>query len=238
VSEWAPPVLGGRIVSRQGCRRAQTDQQLHDIDLVLCPGTDVDPRRRWHNGVDIVGPHGAQEGVEVLAPLAGRLRYAYQIDGCWVAGRDEGSGGYGRSAVLEHASGVLTLYAHLSWVRSDVGAWLERGELVGRIGRTAGRREDPCALITTPHVHHEWLAAWPLRSEQIDKRYDVLASLAACGIVETVDNRLVYGVASEVVPAAGASPGPSEPANAGPALAALLAWAALRRRRGDDHGGQ
>jgi hypothetical protein len=241
VTEYAPPILGGRVVSRQGCRAARAAGPLREHDLILCPSTPAAPRR-WHNGIDLVSPGGPREGVEVLLPLAGLLVGAYQIDGRYVVGRDEGSAGFGGLAVVEHAPRVLTLYGHLSAVVAQLGAWLPAGAVVGRTGRTAGRPDDPARLLRTPHLHHEWVAAWPLRPERVDLRYDAIASLAACGIVE-IDARLVWASslprARHVGPgviASGLAPGPAPvglpPAGgAGPLVAAALAAAVAWRRR-------
>jgi len=85
--------------------------------------------RRPHNGMDIAAP----AGTEVLATAAGRV-----VD----------AGDYvfsGRTLILDHGEGLLSLYAHLKTVHASVGQEIAAGAPIGEVGAT-GR-------VTGPHLH-------------------------------------------------------------------------------------
>jgi murein DD-endopeptidase MepM/ murein hydrolase activator NlpD len=56
-------------------------------------------------------------------------------------------GGYGNYLVINHGNGFETLYAHLSQIRVIAGQGVQRGQVIGLVGRT-GRS-------TGPHLHFE-----------------------------------------------------------------------------------
>lgn len=89
--------------------------------------------RRPHPGVDI----SADAGAPVVATGAGRVVFA---------GRESG---YGRLVEVEHGFGYRTRYAHLARVKVGVGQRLERGEVLGEVGRSG--------LTTGPNLHYEVL---------------------------------------------------------------------------------
>lgn len=91
-----------------------------------CNGT----KGGFHNGYDIAAPYGtkllsAEDGKVVAAGNAPRA--------------------YGLWLVVEHASGLLTAYTHMSARDVSVGQIVKRGEVVGRMGSSG--------LSTGSHLH-------------------------------------------------------------------------------------
>jgi murein DD-endopeptidase MepM/ murein hydrolase activator NlpD len=85
--------------------------------------------RSPHSGMDISAPVGAP----IIAPRAGRVLDA---------------GEYlflGRTLILDHGQGLITLYSHLNAIHVAAGEMVAEGQKVGEIGMT-GR-------VTGPHLH-------------------------------------------------------------------------------------
>jgi murein DD-endopeptidase MepM/ murein hydrolase activator NlpD len=85
----------------------------------------------FHHGLDIV----AQAGATVLASASGVVvKSAYEAL-------------YGNMVVVDHGAGYRSLYGHLSSCSVEEGAFVNRGEELGKVGST-GRS-------TGPHLHYE-----------------------------------------------------------------------------------
>ncbi|MEJ0086819.1 MAG: peptidoglycan DD-metalloendopeptidase family protein [Pseudomonadota bacterium] len=91
-------------------------------------------RIRAHKGVDYAAP----VGTPVRAAGDGRVRFI---------GRQ---GGYGNVIELEHGSGVVTVYGHMSRFAAKLkrGQRVELGSVIGYVGMTG--------LATGPHLHYEY----------------------------------------------------------------------------------
>jgi murein DD-endopeptidase MepM/ murein hydrolase activator NlpD len=85
----------------------------------------------FHSGIDIDAPQGSK----VLATADGVVVLAG-----WY-------GDYGKTVIIRHPSGYLTLYGHLSQIDVKEGQKVKAGDVVGRVGST-GRS-------TGPHLHYE-----------------------------------------------------------------------------------
>jgi murein DD-endopeptidase MepM/ murein hydrolase activator NlpD len=96
-------------------------------------GTDgFGPRgNRFHTGIDYPAP----TGTPVVAAAGGTVIGTGPAEG------------YGKLVVIQHASGVTTLYAHLSRILVAQGRRVARGTLIGLVGQTGD--------ATAPHLHFE-----------------------------------------------------------------------------------
>lgn len=84
-----------------------------------------------HSGLDFRAPHGSP----IHAAADGTVSF--------VGNRS----GYGKTVEIDHGSGMVTRYAHMSRFDARPGAKVAAGEIIGRIGNT-GRS-------TGPHLHFE-----------------------------------------------------------------------------------
>lgn len=88
-------------------------------------------RSRLHAGVDI----GAGYGATIRAAASGLVIYAgYR-------------GGYGNAVIIDHGSGLSTLYGHCSRVFVSSGQTVKQGQSIAAVGSTG--------LSTGPHLHFE-----------------------------------------------------------------------------------
>jgi murein DD-endopeptidase MepM/ murein hydrolase activator NlpD len=89
---------------------------------------------RAHRGID----YAAAQGTPVRAAGSGRVRFRGV------------KGGYGNVIELDHGSGIVTVYGHLSRIAAAVriGARVAQGEVIGNVGMTG--------LATGPHLHYEY----------------------------------------------------------------------------------
>lgn len=87
-------------------------------------------RVEFHAGVDFVGPRGTK----IIAPASGKvLSRGYDR---WL----------GHFLVLQHASGIKTIYGHFDEISLSEGMKVGRGDLLGFMGNTG--------LSTSPHLHY------------------------------------------------------------------------------------
>ncbi len=86
---------------------------------------------------------GAEYGAKVLASRAGKVILA---KGAGLTGWERYTG-YGYHIEIDHGGGITTLYAHLSNFRAHLGQAVQRGDVIGYVGRT-GR-------ATAPSLHYE-----------------------------------------------------------------------------------
>ncbi len=88
---------------------------------------------KWamHNGVDF----GSKQGTPVYATGNGVVEYVGY------------KGGYGKTIIIEHISGLRTIYAHLSKINVKNGEVVTSKNIIGAVGSTG--------LSTGPHLHYE-----------------------------------------------------------------------------------
>jgi len=127
---------GLRLMPRPGLGDAASRPSLWPVTGHISGsfGERLDPfsgEGAFHAGVDI----SSQYGDEVRA----------SADGVVVA--VESRPGYGRMVVVDHGFGISTWYGHLSGFRTQPGARVKRGDVIGYVG-VSGR-------VTGPHVHYE-----------------------------------------------------------------------------------
>lgn len=97
-------------------------------------GMRVDPFTglpQFHAGIDF----SARMGAKVMATADGMVIFSGK------------KGAYGQVIEIEHETGFVTKYAHLSERHVNVGAKVRRGQLIGNVGNS-GRS-------TGPHLHYE-----------------------------------------------------------------------------------
>lgn len=98
------------------------------------PGSVKTQGLHGYNAVDLAAP----AGTPVRAAASGQVIVSKAYG--W-------NGGYGQYIVIKHSNGAQTLYGHLSSNGVGVGASVNQGEVIGRIGNT-GRS-------TGSHLHFE-----------------------------------------------------------------------------------
>jgi len=86
----------------------------------------------YHTGLDM----GVVEGTEVSAIMSGKVIIT-----------NTGNTGYGNYIVINHGSGYISLYAHLSKITVTEGSYVQKGDIIGKSGNTGNS--------TGPHLHLE-----------------------------------------------------------------------------------
>ncbi len=89
--------------------------------------------RSLHRGLDLAAP----KGTPVVATAPGRVGFA---------GR---SGDFGRLVVIDHGDGWQTRYAHLKEIKVKEGKIIERGQIIGVVGKSGN--------ASGFHLHYEVL---------------------------------------------------------------------------------
>ncbi|PGK63403.1 M23 family metallopeptidase, partial [Bacillus thuringiensis] len=95
---------------------------------------------RWgtvHKGIDF----SAAKGTPIMASKSGTVEFA----GFGVRG--QGFGGYGNAVVIRHEDGLWTLYGHMDTILTTVGAHVQQGQVIGKVGSTGDS--------TGNHLHFE-----------------------------------------------------------------------------------
>lgn len=87
--------------------------------------------KRFHSGIDIPAP----TGTNIVAAASGRVAFAGT------------QGGYGRTIILDHGGGIMTLYAHNSQLVVNEGDQVTQGSVIAKAGSTG--------MSTGPHLHFE-----------------------------------------------------------------------------------
>ena len=99
-------------------------------------------RRRWHPILERSRPH---YGLDIVAPSGTPIVAAARGRVVFVGYRS----GYGLMIEVDHGYGTVTRYAHASRALARTGQVVERGDMLGRVGRTG--------LAEGPHLHYEVL---------------------------------------------------------------------------------
>jgi murein DD-endopeptidase MepM/ murein hydrolase activator NlpD len=97
-----------------------------------CTNPFVDDERKRHQGIDI----SCSLGTPIKASSAGRVIYSGNT-----------IRGYGNMIILRHGEEFVTVYAHNHVNLVEEGTQVEKGQIIGKVGRT-GRASGP-------HLHFE-----------------------------------------------------------------------------------
>ncbi len=87
--------------------------------------------KEFHTGVDIA----ASYGTPINVTSSGRVIYVGWVNG------------YGKTVIVYHGYGYVTLYGHLLDYAVEYGDFVEKGQIIGYVGAT-GRTSGP-------HLHYE-----------------------------------------------------------------------------------
>ena len=87
--------------------------------------------KKFHTGIDI----GAGYGLDIVASAEGKVTLATT------------NGGYGKCVIINHGSGISTLYAHCSSLLVAEGDIVKKGDVIAKVGSTG--------VSTGPHLHFE-----------------------------------------------------------------------------------
>ncbi len=108
----------------------------------------------FHGGIDLAGGNGKLHGAPVYATRAGSVIAAVTSDS-----------GYGIYVLIDHGDGYSSLYAHMSARYVNVGDYVAKGQMIGRVGNTGnsrgahlhfeiryyGEKKDPLNYVKNPN---------------------------------------------------------------------------------------
>ncbi len=136
-----------RIIKEREYREETIIKDLADVKIVETVKPDIWPVvglitsdfgwrifrkvKEFHTGVDIAAPYGTPVNVT----SSGRVIYVG-----WIKG-------YGKTVIVYHGYGFVTLYGHLLDYAVGYGEKVEKGQIIGYVGST-GRTSGP-------HLHYE-----------------------------------------------------------------------------------
>jgi hypothetical protein len=121
------------FLARPSIRPVQTDESWISSSFSRSRMHPVLQVNRPHPGLDI----SALAGTPILASAAGTVTYAGT------------KAGYGKTVEIDHGFGYKTRYAHAGSIQVKRGQRVNRGDLLGEVGKTG--------LATAPHLHYEVL---------------------------------------------------------------------------------
>lgn len=93
----------------------------------------------YHGGIDIFLKSGSSQGEPIYACDGGRVVTAYN-DGAY-------NTGFGNYCIIDHGTGIATLYAHCNDLTVSAGQSVTKGQMIAHIGHTGN--------ATGPHLHLE-----------------------------------------------------------------------------------
>ncbi len=135
-------LLIGLVLASQACASGKAPRQRAEIPngwpversrVVVTAEFGVPRGHSRHEGIDLAAP----AGTPVRSTADGRVIVA------------EKDGRYGRTVVIDHGDGYRTRYAHLKKIETSEGRRVERGELIGRVGKSGN--------ASGTHLHYEVL---------------------------------------------------------------------------------
>ena len=88
----------------------------------------ISGKREFHNGLDIPAPYGSA----IVATEAGTVTYSGWMNG------------YGYTIIIDHGSGITSLYGHNSSLVAKKGAKVSKGQTIAKCGSTGWSTGNHC----------------------------------------------------------------------------------------------